>query len=68
MPVPEKWTGELIGRMHNAKVTQQELADELGVRKSYISMILNGSRNPKDGKDRLVGAFGRVLQKRKEGV
>ena len=29
--MPEKWTGDLIGRMHNARVTRQDIATELGV-------------------------------------
>ena len=44
--MPEKWTGALIGKMHNSKITYDEVAAELGVTKCYISMILNGKRNP----------------------
>ena len=29
--MPEKWTGRLIGEMHNHNVTYEELAAELGV-------------------------------------
>ena len=43
--MPEKWTGRLIGKMHNEKITYDELANELGVTKSYVSMILNGMRS-----------------------
>ena len=61
----EKWTGDLIGRMHNAGVTRLELATELGVGKAYITMILNGSRTPPNAKERLNGAFRAVLEKRR---
>ena len=63
--MPEKWTGELIGKLHNAQVTYDELAEELGVRKSYISMILNGHRKPEGARERLNSAFRAVLEKRK---
>lgn len=63
--MPEKWTGTLIGKMHNEKVTYQDLADELNVTKSYISMVLNGSRKPKGIEKRLKEAFDSVLEKRK---
>ncbi len=62
---PQKWTGDLIGRMHNESVTYDDLAVELGVSKPYISMILNGNRNPHDAETRLNAAFYRVLEKRK---
>lgn len=44
--MPETWTGNLIGKMHNKDVTYDELAEEMGVTKSYVSMILNGHRRP----------------------
>lgn len=55
--MPEAWTGELVGKMHNEHVTYDDLANMLGVGKSYISMVLNGSRNPKDAKERFEKAF-----------
>lgn len=62
----EKWTGVLIGKMHNERVTYQEMAEELDVTKSYISMILNGSRKPKGIKERMEEAFSSILEKRKQ--
>lgn len=61
----EKWMGDLVGKMHNERVTYQEMADEMGVKKSYISMILNGSRKPKGIKQRMEDAFASILEKRK---
>ena len=63
----EKWTGVLVGKMHNERVTLQDIADEMNVTKSYISMILNGSRKPKGIKERLEEAFNSVVEKRKKG-
>lgn len=62
--MPEKWTGDLIGRMHNERVTQDDLAGELNCGKAYISMILNGARSPADAESRLNAAFEAVLAKR----
>ena len=61
----EKWTGRLIGRMHNAEITRQDLANELGVRKSYISMILNGDRKPPDAQKRLETGVDAIIDRRK---
>ncbi len=60
----EPWTGVLVGRMHNEEVTYQELADEAGVVKGYVSQILNGTRTPKKGREKLEGAFESILRRR----
>ena len=65
--MPEKWTGRLIGEMHNHNVTYEELATELGVTKPYISMILNGARKPNGIRKRMEDAFKSVVRK-KNGV
>lgn len=62
----EKWTGRLIGKMHNNSVTMADLATELGVTKAYISMILNGARKPPGAKERLESAVDAIIAKRKE--
>ena len=64
--MPEKWTGALVGKMHNANVTQEDIAKELGVTKAYVSMILNSKRTPPDAKKRLEEAFRAILAARSE--
>lgn len=61
----EKWTGDLIGRMHNERVTYDDLAEVLGCTKSYISMVLNGHRSPENARERMNDAFSAVLERRK---
>ena len=63
--MPEKWTGRLIGKMHNHRVTYDQLAEKLGVGKSYLSLILNGKRNPPGAQQRLEAAFNQILEERK---
>lgn len=62
--MPEKWTGILIGKMHNENITYDDLADELGCTKAYISMILNGARKPPNAKERLEKAFKNIIKKK----
>lgn len=64
--LPEKWTGKLVGQMHNNRVTRQELADEIGVTKQYVVMILNGHRSPRGAREMLEVAYKNVLEKRAE--
>lgn len=63
--MPEKWTGDLIGKMHNEKITYDEVAAELGVTKAYVSMLLNGTRKPPNIQSRMEGAVDAIIQKRK---
>lgn len=60
----ELWTGELVGKMHVAEVTLEELGAAMGVKKSYISMILNGRKTPANAKERLNAAFDKVMAER----
>ena len=64
--MPEKWTGDLIGKMHNERVTAADIAAELGCTKAFISMILHGSRAPDGAQEKLEGAFQRILERRSE--
>lgn len=66
--MPEKWTGRLIGKMHNEGITQEDVAAEMGVTKSYISMILNGSRKPDGARSRLEGAVDAIIERRNSDV
>ena len=60
----EKWTGVLIGKMHNENITFEDLAEELGVTKGYVSMILNGRRKPPEAKKKLQEAYESIRAKR----
>ena len=65
--MPEKWTGRLVGKMHNEKVTFEELAKELGVTKSYVSMILNGARKPDGIRQRMEKSLDAIIKRRNNG-
>lgn len=65
--MPEAWTGNLVGAMHNAKVTYDDLAAEMGCTKSYVSRLLNCSRTPKNAQERCEGAFEAIMAKRLKG-
>lgn len=65
--MPEVWTGELIGKMHNARVTRVELAKEMHCTKAYVTMLLNGQKRPKDAQERCESAFEAIMAKRQKG-
>lgn len=62
--MPEKWTGELIGKMHNEQITYTELAKEMGVNKSYVGMLLNGRRSPSGAQKRMEDAVSSIIARR----
>lgn len=62
--MPEEWTGNLIGKMHNKCVTYDDLAEEMGVCKAYISMILNGKRKPPNIQKRMEDALGNIVSQK----
>lgn len=64
--MPEPWTGEVVGIMHNAGITYDELGAKLGVGKAYISMILNSKRAPKDIEQRVKAAVDELLSDQQE--
>lgn len=61
----EKWTGRLVGKMHNERIRAEDVASELGVSTAYVSMILNGKRKPADAKGRFEAAVNTIIQRRK---
>ena len=62
--MPEEWTGHLIGKMHNHRITNQDLATELGVTKAYISMIFNGARSPAGARERMEAGVEAIIRRR----
>lgn len=64
----DKWTGDLIGKMHNHKISHAELANELNVSPAYLSMVLNGKKKSKGAKEKFNLALNSIIAKRKEGM
>ena len=59
--MPAQWTGELVGRMHNAGVTAKQLAAEMGKNPKYVSQVLNGRYSPKKAVAELNEASKRLI-------
>ena len=49
--------------MHDHKISKTDLAAELGVTREYVSMILNGHREPAGAKERFVSAVENLISK-----
>lgn len=62
----EKWTGEVVGLMHINCISNNDMAEELGLTPEYVSMILNGKKKSKSIKERMEKAIEEIVRKRKE--
>lgn len=62
----KKWTGNLVGLMHDHKITKSQLADTLGVSREYVSMVLNEHRKPVDAEERFTAAVQSIIDAKEE--
>ena len=58
-----QWIGDFVGRMHRHRVTITQMAQEIGVTREYLSMILNGHREPLGIEKRMNDALDSVVEK-----
>ena len=61
--MPAKWTADLLGKMHLARVTAKQLAAEVGWNPKYLSVVLKGHKEPKGAEQKLNEALKRLVQK-----
>ena len=64
--MPERWTADLIGEMHLARITARELAAEAGLNPKYLSTVLNGHCTPRNAEKTLRDALERIKERRGE--
>lgn len=65
--MPAQWTGDMVGKMHNNKITLTQVAEKIGVTKAYVCMVLNGHRNPKGAEQRFMAALDELIKEREVG-
>jgi transcriptional regulator with XRE-family HTH domain len=58
-----QWIGDFIGRMHRHRVKITQIAQEMGVSREYLSMILNGHREPPGIEKRMNDALDEIIKK-----
>ena len=62
----EKWTGVLIGKMHNNGIKQVELAKKIGISNAYAGMILRGERKPPNIREKMEKALNELIKEKQE--
>ncbi len=57
----KKWTGNLVGLMHDHKISNNQLANHMGLTYQYVSMVLNEKRDPPGAKERFESALKEII-------
>lgn len=65
--MPKDWTGDLVGLMHTHRITNKMLANHMGLTDRYVSMVLNGHREPPDAEQRFRAALDELIAEVQRG-
>ncbi len=60
----DKWIGEAILKMRSNKITQEQVAKKVGVRREHINLILSGRYFPKKAEERIMAAIDEIIAER----
>ncbi len=63
-----EWTGRIVGLLHTHRITQAELAAELGLTAQYVSMVLNGKKSSKGIEERMDVAIQAIIESRQSNT
>lgn len=61
-----QWVCDFVGRLHRHRVTITQLSEEMGLTREYLSMILNGHREPPGMEQRMNNALDNIIAKKQE--
>lgn len=62
--MPAQWTAEIVGKLHSNRIPQIELATYMGLTPEYVSMVLNGKREPQNAEQTFRSALEALLVQR----
>lgn len=60
----EPWMGEIVSELHMKRITQNEIAEEIGVSYQYVSMVLSGKKHSPTMQGRIRDAICRIDERR----
>lgn len=62
--MPAQWTADVVGKMHLLRISNRQIAEQMGVTPEYVSMVLNGHREPEGAEGRFKEALDRLVEKK----
>lgn len=63
-----QWICSFVGQKHNHKIKNRELAAELGMTEEYVSMVLNGHRDPAGAEEKFTAALNRIIERKSQST
>ena len=58
----ETWIAEVVGKMHIHRITQEALAERVGVRREHICKVLGGKESGVKLKDKILTAVDEMIE------
>lgn len=70
--MPQSWTSDIVAEIHNAKISgivieNRQIAARVGWTPGYLSMVLNGKREPKEAEIKVRSALAEIIAERRAG-
>lgn len=62
----DEWIGKAILKMRANKITQEQVAKKVGVRREHINLILSGRYVPKNAESRIMAAIDEIIKERRK--
>lgn len=59
--MPAQWTSDLVGKMHKYRISKTMLAAHMGLSREYVSMVLNGRRDPPGAEAKFRAALASLI-------
>lgn len=59
--MPAQWTGAFIGKLHVNSISAKEFAEFARINPKYLSVVLNGKREPKNAEQRFNVALAALI-------
>lgn len=66
--MPADWTAQLIAKLHMNRISKKQLAKQLNYTPEYVSMVLNGHRNPSGAEADFSNALDDLIQQKQTGA
>lgn len=60
----DEWIGKAILKMRANKITQEQVAKKVGVRREHINLILSGRYVPKNAESRIMTAIDEIIKEK----
>ena len=63
-----EWTGDVVSKLHVYGISIKELAESMGYSNEYLSVILNGKREPVGIQNKVEEAVNKLIKSKEGGT